>query len=168
MCKSLTKVSDAVGELTKTDDVCLIRLHDEQLNKDISKYILKSDEDEDEVLSHQQTDIEQQLFSCSLTVKCLLESHNHSTTSPSSSSCEGVKLPKLDVPSFDGNILNWKTFWDQFCIYVHNHTTLSDSEKLVYLQQSLRDDPTKHSIEGLSQSGECYSEAVDSLKSRYD
>ena len=33
LCKSFTKVSDAVGKLTETDDVCLIRLHDEQLNK---------------------------------------------------------------------------------------------------------------------------------------
>ena len=33
MCKSFTKVSDAVGELTEIDDVCLIRLHYEQLNK---------------------------------------------------------------------------------------------------------------------------------------
>ena len=57
---------------------------------------------------------------------------------------------------------------DQFCISVHNHTTLPDSKKLVYLQQSLRDGPAKHSMEGLSQSGECYSEAIDGLKSRYD
>ena len=33
LCKSFTKVSDAVGKLTETDDVCLIHLHDEQLNK---------------------------------------------------------------------------------------------------------------------------------------
>ena len=147
-----------------------MRFHDEQLNKfkceleNISKSILNSDQ----VLSHQQKEIEQQLFSCSLTVKCLLESHNHSTISPSSSSREGVKLPKLDVPSFDGNIFNWKTFWDQFSISLHDRTTLSDSEKLVYLQQLLRDCPAKCSIKGLSWSGECYSEAVDSFKSWYD
>ena len=49
LCKSFTKISDAVGKLTETDDVCLIRLHDEQLNKfkceleDINKSILNSD-----------------------------------------------------------------------------------------------------------------------------
>ena len=83
MCKSFTKVSDAVGKLTETDDVCLIHLHDEQLNKfkceldNISKSILNSDETEDEALSHQQTEIEQQLFSCLLTVKRHFESRNH-------------------------------------------------------------------------------------------
>ena len=96
MYKSFTKVSNAVGELAETDDVCMIRLHDEQLNKfkceleDISKSILSSDEAKDETSSCQQTEIKQQLFSCSLTVKCLLESHNPSTTSPSSSSREWV------------------------------------------------------------------------------
>ena len=25
-----------------------------------------------------------------------------------------VKLPKISVPSFYGNLLNWNTFWEQF------------------------------------------------------
>ena len=79
---------------------------------------------------------------------------------------EGIKLTKLDVPSFDGNILHWQTFWDQFCISVHNRTNLTKA--LVYLQQALKDSIAKRSLEGLSQSGDCYAEAVDSLKSRYD
>ena len=45
---------------------------------------------------------------------------------------------------------------------------MSDAEKLVYLQQSLRDSPAKRSIEGLSRSGECYQEAIECLKSQYD
>ena len=91
-----------------------------------------------------------------------------STVPSTSSSREGVKLPKLDVPSFDRNILNWETFWDQFCISVHDCSNLSDAEKLVCLQQSLRDGPAKRSIEGLSRSGECYPEAIECLQSRYD
>ena len=92
----------------------------------------------------------------------------YGTVPSTSSSREGVKLPKLDVPSFDGNILNWKSFWDQFCISVHDRTNLSHAEKLVYLQQSLRDGTAKRSIEGLSRSGECYLEAIECLKSRYN
>ena len=39
------------------------------------------------------------------------------TLDASSSTSDGkvVKLPKLDVPTFDGNILNWRAFWEQFC-----------------------------------------------------
>ena len=45
---------------------------------------------------------------------------------------------------------------------------LSDAEKLVYLQQSLRNGSAKSAIDGLSRSGEYYAEAVKCLKSRYD
>ena len=51
---------------------------------------------------------------------------------------------------------------------VHNRTTLSTSEKLVYLQHALKDGSAKHIIEGLSHSGEYYDEAIDCLKSQYD
>ena len=79
-----------------------------------------------------------------------------------------VKLPKLDVPMFDGNILNWKSFWEQFCVSVHNCTNLSDSEKLVYLQQALKGGSAKQVIEGLSRSGQYNAEAIETLQSRYN
>ena len=79
-----------------------------------------------------------------------------------------VKLPKLDVPTFDGNILHWKHFWEQFCVSVHERTNLTNAEKLVYLQHALKDNTAKSTIEGLSRSGEHYEEAVECLKSRYD
>ena len=41
-------------------------------------------------------------------------------------------------------------------------------EKLVYLQQALKDGSARHAIEGLSRSGDHYNEAVECLKHRYD
>ena len=79
-----------------------------------------------------------------------------------------MKLPKLEVPTFDGNVLNWTTFWEQFSISGHNRPNISDPEKLVYLQQALKDGSAKHAIEGLSRSGDHYKEAVDCLQQRYD
>ena len=55
---------------------------------------------------------------------------SEASTPPSES--KGVRLPKLDVPTFDGNILNWRSFWEQFRISVHDRTHLSDSEKLFF------------------------------------
>lgn len=81
---------------------------------------------------------------------------------------KGVKLPKVDVPTFDGNILNWQTFWEQFCIAVHNRKNLSNTEKLVYLRRSLKDGSAKKVIEGLSLSGEHYAEAMECLQFRYN
>ena len=78
---------------------------------------------------------------------------------------KGVKLPKLDVPKFGGSILNWRSFWEQLCVVVHDRPHLLDSEKL---QQSLKGGSAKGVIEGLSRSGENYAEAVECLQARYD
>lgn len=72
----------------------------------------------------------------------------HSLTEPEPSAAtrdgKGVKLPKLDVPTFNGNILNWRSFWEQFSVSVHSRTALSDAEKLVYLRHAVKDGSAKH------------------------
>ena len=152
----------------------MILLYDEQLDTfkveldDIYQSILNSDEPEDEELSIPQTELTQKLFDCLLVVKRLLKNNSPTPTPTSTPTYDGIKLPKIDVPSFDGNILHRQTFWDQFCISIHHRTNLSEAEKLVYLQQAFKDGSAKHSIEGLSQSGDCYAEAISCLKSRYD
>ena len=79
-----------------------------------------------------------------------------------------VKLPKIDVPTFDGEMLRWQTFWEQFSISVDKCSDISNTEKLVYLRHSLKDGSAKNVIEGLSHSADQYKEAIDSLKARYD
>jgi len=51
---------------------------------------------------------------------------------------------------------------------VHDRSNLSNSEKLVYLQQAVKNGSAKNAIEGLSRSGDHYHEAVDCLLSRYN
>ena len=48
------------------------------------------------------------------------------------------------------------------------YTTALHSEKLVYLQHSLKDGSAKNVIEGLSRSGDNYSEAVECLQACFD
>ena len=81
---------------------------------------------------------------------------------------KGVKLPKLHVPTFDGDILNWRQFWEQFSVSIHDRRSLSEAEKLVYLQQAIKKCSATSAIEGLSRSGDNYPEAVECLKARYD
>ena len=64
--------------------------------------------------------------------------------------------------------MSWTRFWEQFRISVHERTSLADSEKFVYLQQALRNGSARSSIDGLSQSGDNYSEAIACLKARFD
>ena len=38
-----------------------------------------------------------------------------------------VRMLKLDVPTFDGDILNWVTFWELFAVVVHDRSHLSNA-----------------------------------------
>ena len=49
----------------------------------------------------------------------------------------GVKLPKMEVPTFNGDRLQWQTFWEQFDVTIHSRTEISDTEKLAYLRHAL-------------------------------
>ena len=80
----------------------------------------------------------------------------------------GIKLPKLDVPTFDGNIMNWAAFWERFDALIHSKKGVGDAEKLTYLRQAIDDGPARHVIEGLSQTAKNYGEAIKCLQERYD
>ena len=113
--------------------------------------------------------LDEEIFGCSLQIKKLLLFPSPTSGSLSTSSDgKEVKLPKIDVPTFDGNLLNWQTFWEQFQIAVHDRSSISGAEKLVYLCHALKDGSARSVIEGLSRSGEHYVEAVECLQSRND
>ena len=75
-------------------------------------------------------------------------------------------LPKLVISPFDGNTLNWTTFWDQFESSIHSKRGISDIDKLSYLRSFLAP-VTLETISGLTLSSQNYSEAIDLLKNRY-
>ena len=80
----------------------------------------------------------------------------------------GAMLPKISVFSFDGNLLNWNTFWEQFEIAIHSKVQLTNAEKLAYLKHSLKDGPAGQVIEGLTQTSGNYFETIACLQNRYD
>jgi hypothetical protein len=114
-----------------------------------------------------QAKLEKMVFDCTLALKRLLSSHPTLAASAPIDG-KGVRWPKLDAPIFDGKFVNWRPFWDQFNVAIHGRSSLSKAEKLAYLRNSLKDGPAKGVIEGLSESGNFYDEAIDSLKARYD
>ena len=87
---------------------------------------------------------------------------------PTTADGTGVKLPKLDVPTFDGNIIHLKKFGNQFTVSVHDHTHLSNAEKIIYLQHTLKDESAKSAIKGLFHSGDNNDEAIECLKARFN
>ena len=118
------------------------------------------------------TGLAERLFDASVNIKGLLYHRSEVPVSKESShtapTSHGVRLPKLDVPTFNGDILNCRTFWEQFCIAIHDRTHLSDAEKLAYLRHALKDSTAKSTIEGLSRSGDHYAETVKCLETRYN
>ena len=169
--KCLASVAESVNSLSgEPDNVCVLHQHQEQLSDfkaelaDVRNSLLPLDLRDEDDLSKLQAEIEKHIFDASLEIKRLLQPQAHLDPVDT----KGIKLPKLEVPTFDGNILNWKSFWEQFCVSIHNRPSLSNSEKLVYLQSALREGSAKRTIEGLSRSGEYYSEAIECLQSRYD
>ena len=177
--KGLARLSNKlyiiVGKISSlpSDDgnVCLLQQHEQQLSEikkelsDIRSSLLSFDLEEGNDVIELHSAIEKDIFYCSLQIKELLHSSMPTSTARVD---KGVKLPKINVPTCDGNILNWKIFWEQFHVSVHARTGVSDSEKLIYLQHALKDGKARSVIEGLSRSGERYTEGVESLKSRYD
>ena len=174
--KNLSSISTEIATLSgRPDDSCLLLLYEDQLSDckkeltDVRNSLLPHDLEETDGLSSLLVSLEKQVFDCSLKIKQLLHAISHSHDPPTVSlDGKGVKLPKLDVPTFDGNILNWRSFWEQSCVSVHDRSNLLDAEELVYLQHSLKNGSAKNVIEGLSRSGEYYAEAIECLQSRYN
>ena len=79
-----------------------------------------------------------------------------------------IKLPRIEVPTFDGNILNWQIFWEQFDSAFQSKPQLIESDKLTYLREALKNGPAKNVVEGLTQTSESYNEAIKCLQKRYN
>ena len=77
-----------------------------------------------------------------------------------------VRLPKLEIPPFNGDKLKWSEFWDSFSDSVHKNTLISAIEKLNYLMRKLTGE-ARQAVSGILLSNENYSLVVESLKERY-
>ena len=137
---------------------------------DIRREALNTTADTSEPITAAILNLDRDFFDLSVKIKKIL--HHPiavpGSLTPTTFEPRGVKLPKIDVATFNGDLLDWRTFWEQFEISVHDRREVSNAEKLAYLRNALKDGHAKSVIEGLSQSGDQYEEAIASLKSRYD
>ncbi len=77
-----------------------------------------------------------------------------------------IKLPKITLPKFNGNITKFQAFWQTFQCSIDENESLSDIHKLNYLVNSL-EGPAYKAHEGLELAGRNYSHAVETLKTRF-
>ena len=78
----------------------------------------------------------------------------------------GVKLPKIKIKKFEGDITEWKSFLDTFEAAVDTKDDLTKIEKFTYLKGYLGGIALQ-SIEGFPLSNENYDQAFALLKERY-
>ncbi len=77
-----------------------------------------------------------------------------------------VRLPKIDLQKFSGDILQFQTFWDSFQSSVGNNKSLNAIDKFNYLRLNLEGE-AKMLVDGLELTNSNYDVAVDLLLKRY-
>ena len=77
-------------------------------------------------------------------------------------------LPKIKVPTFNGDILGWSSFWSTFQSTVDCKPDLSNSQKLNYLKQSIKDPSLQMLLESPFETPDSYSELVEEMKERFE
>ncbi|XP_055837181.1 uncharacterized protein LOC129905668 [Episyrphus balteatus] len=87
--------------------------------------------------------------------------------SAASSSHSAIRLPRIDMPKFDGSYVAWRDFHGRFQSIVHNNTSIDDIDKLHFLQSCLVEDAHRF-LQNLSVEAASYDKAWKLLEERYD
>lgn len=102
-----------------------------------------------------------------------VKSRDQSTPGTSSSSLNMtetsrfVKLPKIEIPQFSGDYIEWPNFRDIFHSLIVSNTNLHDAQKLHYLKSSLTDQAAQL-VKHLSVTEANFSSAWEMLSKRYE
>ncbi|KRY07195.1 hypothetical protein T12_10619, partial [Trichinella patagoniensis] len=91
---------------------------------------------------------------------------NRRDTTPNRGAFYHVNLPKWELPKFDGDVLQFDTFWKQFEDQIHRQPELRDTTKFTYLQSCLTGNAL-NAIDGLAVTAANYLAAIDILKNRF-
>nr|XP_027223343.1 uncharacterized protein LOC113815478 [Penaeus vannamei] len=85
--------------------------------------------------------------------------------SVSSMSTSDAKLPKLELPKYDGDLTQWQSFWDRFTASI-DRTDIPVITKFTYLQSVLQGKALS-AIRGVTLTVPNYKVACDILKNRF-
>ena len=77
-----------------------------------------------------------------------------------------VRLPKLNMKRFNGDLTKWTTFWDSFSSSIHTNPSHSNINKFNYLI-FLLESTDAEAIAGLTPTDANYEEAVSVLQRRF-
>ncbi|KAL0867450.1 hypothetical protein ABMA27_008237 [Loxostege sticticalis] len=129
-------------------------------------------EDPEAVLKERE-DFERQYFSQVALARSLLgivskgsvSGSNQNTNAPTNQNL--IRLPQINLPTFDGNYQYWLEFRDTFVSLIHNNSSIDDINKFHYLRASLQGNAALI-IKNIDFSGENYKSAWDLLCERFN
>ena len=78
------------------------------------------------------------------------------------------KLPKLDIPKFDGQLKNWSRWWTDFKHAVHDNEDLDNRDRLAYLIRSITDPALQDYFRAGAETKDTYPEVLEVLKQWFD
>ena len=87
-------------------------------------------------------------------------------SSSASHNGSSMKLPKMYMKKFNGDPLNWKTFYDTFIHTIDKRTDLANIEKMSYLM-SLMEGEAELTLKGFALTDNNYKEALETLNRRF-
>ena len=144
-----------------------------QMEKENERQMILEEKEKDRELEKLKLEQEERIALEKLNIEKLrLERQVRSSETRKTSTSENtvnqgnIKLPKLELIKFDGNIFRWQEFWDSYEATIHNNNSLGNIDKFNYLRAQLRND-AKEAITGLETTDANYQVAIDILKERY-
>ncbi len=78
------------------------------------------------------------------------------------------RLPRLELPSFNGENSGWHSYWEKFNNILKKDPTLTDVDRLSFLLMTIKCKEGKEIIDSKTRQGPDYEAAVQALKERYD
>lgn len=121
----------------------------------------------DEEFKQHETDIETISSNLErLKLQLLKSSQTSQATEAAKVPAVEVRLPKLELPTFDGNLEEWLSFRDLYVAAVHDNTGLTGAQKLQYLKASVKGDAAIL-LQAVSITNDNYEQAWELLNNRY-
>jgi len=137
-----------------------------------SQIELLSDDATQEI--EERNSFEMEYYSIRLQIKEIVNVQNSQTTTLISNQSVGLphysnraRLPPISLPTFDGNIQEWESFFDFFKAAVHNEDAYPPAQKFSYLRSSLVG-AALDVIRAIPMTETNYDIALKRLKQRYE
>ncbi|XP_025208743.1 uncharacterized protein LOC112604090 [Melanaphis sacchari] len=133
--------------------------------------LLEEKPDEERIL--EQLNFQSKIIDVKASLRSLLDNNSlHSSSSCAASvGREGrnrtLRLPYIEIPSFDGNIQNWSSFIDSFNAAFHNIPELKSVQKFFFLKSNLAG-TASDVVKNIPLTNDNYHQAYAKLTERYE